>query len=135
MGIPVPSIFQRDLGRFWEATITVFWDAEDDQNLVGEGAVRVSALSGILNNHRLAVTDLAWNANLTGTVVFYYDSSPMAASNDILTISKGGTNGEIHFAQMSIDGTKSDPNRSAPGNIVMNSTGAGSGDDPWIRMR
>jgi len=131
MAAPPLEVSQRSIGRFGEFTARCIWTQADNDNLDNAVLLDIDVISGKFNDTRFAIRKVEWDSALTVAADIEFDSLPADSDRIVFVISPDTSTGEIDWSGH-LNGAFYDPERDAPGNVVITTRGALPGDELFI---
>ena len=131
MGEPALEVSQRSLGRFGEFTARCIWTQADNDNLDNAVLLSLDTISGKYENTRFALEKVEWNGALTVAADIEFASLPANSDRLVFSIGPDASTGEINW-HGHLDGCKTDPERDAPGDVVITTRNALPGDELFL---
>ena len=131
MPAPDLEVSQKSYGRFGEFTAHAVWSQSEADDLDNALLLDQEIISGRYTSVRFALTSLEWTSGETVVADVEFDSMPADSDRIILNITAGSA-GEIDWKDHP-SGCKSDPQRDAPGNVVVTTRNALPGDELFLK--
>ena len=131
MAAPDLEVSQHSIGRFGEFTAVCRWTQADNDDLDNAVLLDIDVISGKFFNTRFAVRKMEWTKALTVAADIEFDSLPPDSDRMVVAFPPDASTGEIDWFGH-LNGAFYDPERDAPGNVVVTTRGALPGDELFI---